>query len=255
MNIERANLVLNKAILSLQTDESEAMAEAMYGSMAGGYRVPTPKSMGFKADRPKKEIKWKTKKLKMVTKSPQPWMDDEYHDVRVHMWGGWGVYKEPGPGNTSWKILHVPSGSQVSFGGYTGDFFKRKIDAQKVVETWIAKMPELFNATAAGLIVKNKKAMHDIAAGIQYPVKVAPKPNLKPSSYLIKSVFKVMPTNWGDVVEIREKLLKGGFGDFSLEQINHALAALKKKGKIQSRTGYGMTSWRLITKYNVDQSW
>ena len=175
MNIERVNAVLNMAILGLQDDELEGMFEAM----AGGYRVPTPKSMGFKIKRPKKpESKWKTKKLKMVTKSRQPWIPDEHHDVRVYSLGVWGVYKEPGTNLTYWKVVHLPSGSEVNFGGYTGNNYKRKIDAQKAVEAWVSAIPELLDARAAGLLVKHKRAMHDIAVNITNPPK--PEPSRPP---------------------------------------------------------------------------
>jgi len=273
MDIERINTTLNRAIAGLQGDEIEAMLEAMAHGVTsydvpspsggrGGYIPPSPASMGFapkpkRKRKPAKTGKWKTQKLTYTIPDRFGHGDDESVDVKASVMGVWAVHKSLGPGSRkSWVVSHTPSGLVVNFGGYTGNSYDRKKDAQRAVETWVSQMPELLKTKTVGSLKKNLRAMKEIAVSITNPStfdeKAYDDARAKEATMkrLKDAVLKMVDNPYGrSAQDITDHVRFWGRTDPSFKNVpqkdvEQALKELKNSGKIWLTNG----GWQLSTR-------
>lgn len=253
MDIERANVILTKAIMGIQEAEIEGIFEATAGSGAQAYEVPSPGSMGMKP-KAQKSKGWSTKKFDFVIKAKHPGEEDIKDTLKVSVKGVWAVHKSTVGARRGWMITHVPSGQLVEFSGFKGTFHKKKKDAQRVVDRWIEVIPELLRANNPGVIRKNLRIMQEIAAGKEkkpQPQKqLAKEPTIVQAAtmdLLKRNILKAikfdkwMMTNHVERLVFRDKRLKGT----SATEFMKALYALEKEGRVVGGSMRGDPVWRL----------
>ena len=257
MDIEKINSVLQRAIVGFQESEIDGMTEAVAGSGAHAYEVPSPWSIGVKPKSSKLKG-WSSKNFEVVISAKVPWESDTKETIKASVKGGWAVHRSTIGARRGWVVTHIPSGQVVEFYGYDGTFHRRKKDAQQLVERWIEAVPELLKASTPGVIRKHLRTMQDIATGkvrqkSQEPKVVEPAVVVSkdPRMDLLKSnIVKAMKGGqWMMTNHVERKVIRDDKrlkGEISATEFVNALYALKKEGKVKDASMDGDLVWRLV---------